>query len=337
MMSRIFSAIASVALLVGLASAGDTPASKASPPRGPRVKQALEAGKTDLPRAIAILEQALQESPKDRDALYLLGAMATVRGGQSDDPAERIALFRKATAAFARLQESNKELSSYEKAFLARSRVGEACVLAFEGKVARSLGVIERALADGFEDIDAFNDAPELEPVRKLPGFRAAIENVLRPHLLEEMASVKPFPFDFTLKDLDGQVVRLADTRGKVTIVDLWGTWCPPCRAEIPHIVELHQKYKARGLEVIGVNCEEVGTPAEIRKKIRDFARATGISYKCVLNDGTTEAKIPGFQGYPSTLFLDRSGRVRTVLFGYTPKEKLELIVSTLLAEGPNP
>ena len=61
------------------------------------------------------------------------------------------------------------------------------------------------------------------------------------------------------------------------------------------------------------------------------------MTYRCVLNDETTDKKIPGFLGYPTTLFLDRSGRVRMMLVGYSPKVRPEAIVTTLLAEAAKP
>lgn len=168
-----------------------------------------------------------------------------------------------------------------------------------------------------------------------LPAFKAALEHAARAGILEEMARLKPFPFDFELKDTSDRTVRLADYKGKVTIVDIWGTWCPPCRKEIPHFAELYKEYRDKGLEIVGINCHEGGSPDEVKKRIQIFARETEIPYRCLLNDETTEPKIPGFQGYPTTLFLDRTGKVRMMLVGYTPKVRLEAIVSTLLAESP--
>src|SRR6185312_1739167 len=153
----------------------------------------------------------------------------------------------------------------------------------------------------------------------------------------EEMSQTKSFPFDFELKDTDDKTVALADYKGKVTIVDVWGTWCPPCRKEIPHFAELSKQSKDKGLEIVGINCKEEGTRDEVKTTIKAFAKENKIEYRCVLNDDKTEAKIPGFQGYPTTLFLDRSGKVRLVLVGYTPKAKLEAIITTLLADASQP
>ena len=150
----------------------------------------------------------------------------------------------------------------------------------------------------------------------------------------EALAHFHSFPFTLELQNLDGKKISLADYRGKVVIVDLWGTWCPPCREEIPHLVDLYKKYHRDGLDIIGVNIERLSGQAAhkaIRKAIADLQ----IPYECVLGDNRTQRQVPGLEGYPTTLFIDRTGKVRFMFSGYAPESAIESIVAVLLAERP--
>ncbi len=339
MTSRLLGTFGLAAMMAGLVIADDKLAAQ-SPATKKIINQAMEAANDDLPKGISLLEKALSSAPNDREALYLLAAMSTLRADKAEDKAERIAAFRKATASFARLRTLYPDLTSYEKRFAARSRLGEARALALEGKTQESLGAIKEAIAAGFDDFEAIESEKDLETVLKLPELRDAIASAYRAKVAEEKQAVaeeisqqKPYPFDFQLKDTDEKTVSLADSKGKVTIVDLWGTWCPPCREEIPHFVDLYRDYKPKGLEIVGINCNEEGTREEVKKTIKDFATKNKIEYPCLLNDEKTEEKIPHFDAYPTTLLLDRTGKVRLTLVGYIPKAKLEAAVIVLLAE----
>jgi thiol-disulfide isomerase/thioredoxin len=317
------------------------PAAKQDGSTKPDVQKALEIGKDHPEQAIAILESALKASPNDREANFLLGVMTVVQGERSEQKNERITLFHKAFAAFERLKNAHKERKPEEKSFEPRVELGEARALALEGKTNEAFDAVKRLMSTGNQDLDSIETVEDLQPLQALPAFREFIEATYGPKLAEalqevpaELAATKSFPFDFQLKDLDGNKVSMADYRGKLTIVDLWGTWCPPCRREIPHLVALSKKYKEKGLEIVGINCEEEGTEDQVKKTIRDFAKAYKIDYKCLLNDDTVQTKVPDFQAFPTMLFIDRSGKVRLVLVGAAPKAKLEAIITTLLAEG---
>src|SRR5262249_59973090 len=100
----------------------------------------------------------------------------------------------------------------------------------------------------------------------------------------EALDGFQSFAFNFELPDLDGKKVSLADYKGKVVIVDLWGTWCPPCREEIPHFVDLYRKYHASGLEIVGINYEMVAGD-EAREKVRKYVKENDIPYPCLIGD----------------------------------------------------
>jgi cytochrome c biogenesis protein CcmG, thiol:disulfide interchange protein DsbE len=109
----------------------------------------------------------------------------------------------------------------------------------------------------------------------------------------------------YTAKNLDGSKFDLAARRDKVVLLNLWATWCPPCRVEIPELQRLHDAYAARGFEVVGVSIDE-GEPAEVEQFVTDQK----ITYPIVLDP---EQKLPNLletSMLPTSLLIGRDGRI---------------------------
>jgi len=130
--------------------------------------------------------------------------------------------------------------------------------------------------------------------------------------------------FQFQFPDLNGQVVSDSDSRfaGKVVLLAIGGTWCPNCRDEAPFLVDLYRRYHAQGLEIVGLNFEAAGDPAEDNPRIADFIHEFSVPYPVLLAGavGEVPAKLPqlvNFGAYPTTVFLGRDGRVRSVHAGF--------------------
>src|SRR5436309_105083 len=79
------------------------------------------------------------------------------------------------------------------------------------------------------------------------------------------------------IQAVDGNSFHLSDYKDKVVVLDLWATWCGPCRAEIPHLVDLNKEYGGKGVEIIGLTTESPQSDAE---RVRDFAKEMNINYK---------------------------------------------------------
>lgn len=146
-------------------------------------------------------------------------------------------------------------------------------------------------------------------------------------------AHTNPYEFDFSLPSTEGETVAKEDFAGRVLIVDIWGTWCPPCRAEVPHFVELQQEYEDQGLSIVGINYEGASSDEEAIGAIAEFTAEVPVNYPLLLGDEATQEQVPQFSGYPTTLFIDRTGKVRMTVLGARPKGELEAIVKILLAE----
>ncbi|MFC1666888.1 redoxin domain-containing protein [Candidatus Omnitrophota bacterium] len=135
----------------------------------------------------------------------------------------------------------------------------------------------------------------------------------------------KPAP-DFALLDIDGNEKKLSDFKGKVIILDFWATWCPPCRAEIPHFIELYSHYKNQGLEIIGIALDQNG-----RKVVGPFAEKNNINYPILLAEREISGLYGGISAIPTTFIIDRDGRIRKKYTGYRSKEIFEKDIQELL------
>lgn len=123
---------------------------------------------------------------------------------------------------------------------------------------------------------------------------------------------------DASIHLLDGSAKRLADYKGKVVIVDLWATWCGPCRQEIPHLIELADKYKGQGVEVLGLTNED---PTADGERVRQFTQQLKINYPIGFADPQMASSIMqmgGRAGIPQTLVIGRDGRVRNHFVGFS-------------------
>lgn len=128
----------------------------------------------------------------------------------------------------------------------------------------------------------------------------------------------------FTLKNLKGMEVNLKEFRGKVVLLNFWATWCPPCRIEIPSMVELYKKYKDRGLEIIGVNLDKLG-----KSEVEKFSHEHKINFPVLLNPSGDVASLYGVVVLPTTVFLDRDGKIKGRISGavdWTAKANLKTV-----------
>ncbi len=121
------------------------------------------------------------------------------------------------------------------------------------------------------------------------------------------------YPPPFTLPDLEGNQVSLSDYRGKVVVLDLWATWCGPCRAEIPLLVELYEELKDEGLVVVGVGLDRGGAGV-----LKPFVASNNVTYPILVGNPAIQAEYR-VSGIPTTFILDRDGRIVTKHVGYHP------------------
>ena len=145
-------------------------------------------------------------------------------------------------------------------------------------------------------------------------------------------ASRDNFPApDFTLTTLEGDSKTLSSQRGKVVILNLWASWCGPCRAEMPTLKKVYDANRHRGLEIFAVN----STIQDDERNARLFARDLNLSFTLLLDPDGAVSRRYLLRALPSTFLIDKRGIIRVVLIGGPVSEAiLQTQVELLLAEG---
>ncbi len=144
-------------------------------------------------------------------------------------------------------------------------------------------------------------------------------------------ASRKAMP-PLVLSQLNGADWSLKDHRGEVVLINFWASWCPPCRQETPGLVKLANDYKAKGLAVVGVSMDE-GGPGAVRAFVNEFH----VPYAIGLPDPAS-AWSSAISSLPTTLLVDRQGRVAKTYMGAVRESVFEADVERLLNErGSSP
>jgi thiol-disulfide isomerase/thioredoxin len=294
-------------------------------------EKADESG--DPNAAVRFVERALQIAPKDRRALLLSARLHQGMAPQFPRPFNT-KLYLKSAELMRTLVATYPTLNDDEKRILGSVYYNEACSHAVNGEPDKAIAVLKEACDAGINDLAHMDMDEELDSLRKTPEFRELMKRLELKQVEAMRAATKPYPFDFKLNDFDGKPYALADWKGKVVIVDFWGTWCPPCRKDIPHLNALYKKYHDKGLEIVGLTYEQ-GVGESAATAVRRFMTELSMPYPCLVGDTATQKSVPNFEGFPTLLFIDREGKVRLQVTGYQPFGALEAAVTSLL--GPEP
>lgn len=118
---------------------------------------------------------------------------------------------------------------------------------------------------------------------------------------------------DIRVKDLENKDVTLADYKGKVVLVNFWATWCDPCRVEIPWLIEMQNKYGAKGFTVLGIAMDEDGKPVVAPFVAKERYDVNGqklpMNYPIVIGDEKVADKFGGLLGYPTSILISKDGK----------------------------
>ncbi len=124
---------------------------------------------------------------------------------------------------------------------------------------------------------------------------------------------------DFELKTTGGEIIRLSDLRGQPVLINLWATWCPPCRAEMQSLETVYNDYKDQGFTILAVNMTSQDDPLAVMP----FVRERGLTYPILLDEKGELARAYQMKSLPSSFFVNRDGTINEVIIGGPMAEAL--------------
>lgn len=132
---------------------------------------------------------------------------------------------------------------------------------------------------------------------------------------------------DFSFKTQYGKDFQLSKQKGKVVLVNFWATWCGPCRAEIPGFLQVYERYRDKGLEIVGVSLDENGWEV-----VTPFIKRYNITYPVVVDSRGVVARQYGkIDAIPTSFLIDKNGNIVDQHIGYLSKEELEKKIKSVL------
>jgi peroxiredoxin len=164
-------------------------------------------------------------------------------------------------------------------------------------------------------------------PTLKLAGPQPATTPTKRPTVATTagLPRIGGEAADFLLPDLAGNEVALSDLRGKVVLLNFFATWCPPCNAELPHLMAQYEEYQDQGLEVVAVD------QAEARATVKRFVAENKIPFTVLLDTNATTSRLYNARSIPRSLFIDAEGIIRIDHVGYMSEDVLRGYIEQML------
>jgi thiol-disulfide isomerase/thioredoxin len=295
------------------------------------------------------LEKALQKDPANLDGLTAF--WENMREYKSADGKVDYRIYRRAADLLRRGTKADASLGDQSdfRVMAADAFYNDACAKAVDKKATESVAALREAVGFGWEDLDHLSQDADLASIRETAEYKKFLTEAqrmvdaahqarkvaLEPQVVKEMEETTSFEFSFDVEDVRGKRISKAGFAGKVLIVDFWGTWCRPCLKELPHFIALYQKYHDRGLEIVGFNSEGNDENAEETKSlVREFIEKRKLPYPCALLTDEVSEQVPDLDSLPTTLFFDRTGKLRLRADNYNDLLKLEVVVEQLLKEN---
>ncbi|RUL48653.1 redoxin domain-containing protein [Lysinibacillus antri] len=181
---------------------------------------------------------------------------------------------------------------------------------------------------------------PAIENVNQTEGVASGIgqpvepakntnDNSKKTGIIESSHSSLDVEFapEFTLSDMNGDPINLSDLRGKIVILNFWATWCPPCRAEMPHMQSFYEKNKDNGVEIIAVNLTALD---EGKQAVEKFVNEYGLTFPVVLDENGSVGKLYEILTIPTSYIIDAEGRIFQKFVGSMDEQIMEDMIKSI-------
>jgi len=136
---------------------------------------------------------------------------------------------------------------------------------------------------------------------------------------------------DFTLPTLEGGLVTLSELRGQPILINLWASWCPPCRLEMPLLINVYQRYQSEGLVILGLNVTEQDSLEAVNAFVEEF----DVPFPVLLDEaGHVSNDAYGMMGLPMSVFVDRNGIVKRIVLGALVSDEVDGYIAEIMSQG---
>ncbi|MEL7496403.1 MAG: TlpA disulfide reductase family protein [Planctomycetota bacterium] len=235
---------------------------------------------------------------------------------------------------------SNSQYPKNALEALAAPMVDMAKGYAFRKEQDKTFAALNTAVSVGYGEFESLAEEEWLTAIADDSALETLNEQLKKSYAVAVktwsqtvVSQFRPMAFNFDVPSIESGRIRNADLKGKVVVMDLWATWCPPCRKGIPHYMELQSKFADQGVAVLGVSMDKPDNPNSAIAAVKSFAQKQKFNYPIAMGDQSIEGQLPQKMVLPTTIFFDRNGQVRFIARGYHDYAKIEAITQVLLEE----
>lgn len=211
---------------------------------------------------------------------------------------------------------------------------------AIKGSTSGAVAALTEAFEIGFTQFDSvlqnpLFDSVDGDAVQSLVNHHRAIyRQKVKQWSQNAVANFQPFKIKYDVAAVNGGRISSNDSLGHVAVIDLWATWCEPCRESIPHFVELQRHFEDEKVDVIGISMDDPENPAAVVDTVKSFGIDNDVNYELAVGTDAIKQQIPGDVLLPTTIFVDQTGTVRYIAEGFHDYDQLAAITELLNNEA---